>query len=93
MNYELILLSLPSGSAIEPSRKCHISAELYQNARLTMGELRDLMRQTGISWDFIQHQIDLANHPQTPIDKALRHLDPYTTGLGHSLQDLPSNVW
>lgn len=70
-----------------------MSTELYQNARQTMGELRDFMRATGISWDFIQHQIDIANHPKSSIDKTIQKMDPYSTGPGKSLRDLPSNVW
>ncbi len=70
-----------------------MSIELFQNARQTMGELRDFLRTTGISWDFIQHQIDLANQPHSPIDHALDSMNPYSTGPGKSLHDLPSNVW
>lgn len=72
---------------------CGMSIELFQNARQTMGELRDFMRATGISWDFIQHQIDLASHPKSSIDKAIQAMNPYSTGPGKSLRDLPSNVW
>ena len=71
----------------------YMSIELFQNARQTMGELRDLMRTTGISWDFIQHQIDLAYHRQSPLNKAMQSIDPYTTGPGKSLQNLPSNIF
>ena len=93
MNIELITLSLPSDSPEEMPRECRMSEELYRNARMTMGELRDFLRHTGISWDFILHQIELADRPRSALDKAMRSMDPYTTGPGKSLRDLPSNVW
>lgn len=93
MNYELINLSLPSESTVEIPRDCKMSIELFQNARQTMGELRDMMRQTGISWDFLQHEIELANHRLSPVNKVLQSMDPYTTGLGKSLQGLSSNIF
>ncbi|MDE6650101.1 MAG: hypothetical protein K2K45_09255 [Muribaculaceae bacterium] len=93
MNRKLIKVPLSPENPEELPRECTMSVELFQNARMTMGELRDLMRQTGISWDFIQYQIDLANHPSSPLDKVFRTMDPYTTGPGRSLRDLPSNVW
>ena len=93
MNYELVNISLPSESPVEIPRDCQMSVELFQNARQTMGELRDIMRQTGISWDFIRHEIDRANHRSSPLDKALQSMDPYTTGPGKSLHNLPSNIF
>lgn len=93
MNSELIHLYLPSESIGETPRECHMSEELFRNARMTMGELRDFLSHTGISWDFILHQVELADRPLSPLDKALRSMDPYTTGPGKSLRDLPSNVW
>ncbi len=89
MKYEL---PLPSSHQDFP-RSCQMSAELFQNARQTMGELRDILRASGVSWDFIQHQVDLAAQAQSPIEKALGSMDPYSTGPGHSLRDLPSNIW
>lgn len=93
MNYELINLSLPSATPMDAPRTCQMSTELFQNARQTMGELRDLLRYTGLSWDFIQHEIDRTKNPNSPIDRALTSMDPYTTGPGRSLRDLPSNIW
>lgn len=93
MNYELVNISLPSESPIEIHRDCQMSVELFQNALRTMGELRDLLRETGISWEFIQREIELADHRLSSLDKAMQSMDPYTTGLGHTLRDLPSNIW
>ncbi|MDE5840345.1 MAG: hypothetical protein K2H49_05440 [Muribaculaceae bacterium] len=93
MERKLVKVSLPPENPEELPRECRMSVELFQNARMTMGELRDLMRQIGISWDFIQFQIDFANRPSSPLDKALRTMDPYATGPGRSLRDLPPNVW
>lgn len=69
-----------------------MSEELLANARQTMGELRDLMRATGITWDFIEKEIERANRKRTGIERIMDSLDPYTTGPGRSLKDLPSNV-
>ncbi|MDE6479160.1 MAG: hypothetical protein K2L45_02735 [Muribaculaceae bacterium] len=93
MKNELVKLSLPSENPEKISSDCQMSVELFQNARQTMGELHDIMRQTGISWDFIRHEIDLANRRLSPLDKALQSMDPYTTGPGKSLQGLPSNIF
>ncbi len=93
MKSELIRLSLSRDEDKEKLRECTMSIEFFQNARQTMGELRDLMGGLKISWDFIQSQIDLATCPKSPIDKALQSMDNYTTGPGKSLKDLPSNVW
>ncbi len=92
MKNELICMPLKGDQAGNP-RACQMSIELFQNARQTMGELRDFLREAGISWDFIQHQIDLANRPSSPLDKALESMNPYTTGSANSLHDLPHNVW
>lgn len=91
MQNKLIRVALNSSEG--SFSECRMSVELFQNARQTMGELRDIMRMAGFSWDFIQHEIDLANHPNSPVGKALDSIDPYSTGIGNSLRDLPSNVW
>ncbi len=93
MKNELIHISLSQDSGYESQRECAMSVELFQNARQTMGELRDIMRELHISWDFIQYQIDLANHPKSTLDKIIQSMDDYSTGPGKSLKDLPSNVW
>ena len=93
MNRNLIKLNLLHDESSEASRECHMSIDLYQNARTTMGELRDMMRETGISWNYIQQQIDRASHPLTGVEKALDSMDPYTTAPGNTLRDLPRNVW
>lgn len=93
MDFELINVSLPSESPEERARDCQISGELFRNACQTMGELRDILRETGISWDFIRHEIDRANHRSSPLDKVSQSMDPYTTGPGKSLQGLPSNIF
>ncbi len=87
------MLMLASDGNGKFARKCYMSSDLFQNARQTMGELRDIMRELGISWRFIQYQIDLAMKPISPIEKAFQSIDDYTTGFGKSLKDLPSNVW
>ncbi len=86
-----VILS-PSSSDGMP-RECSMSIDLFQNARQTMGELRDLLRAMGLSWDFIQHEIDIANTSVSPVDKTLHAFDDYTTGVGKSLHNLPSNIW
>ncbi len=93
MNFELLHLPLPDEHPDGLPRDCRMSVELYQNARSTMGELRDIMRQLGLSWNFIRYQIDKAEHRESPLEKALRSMDPYTIGPGRSLRELPSNVW
>lgn len=93
MKNELVSLSLRSYHQEDMSEKCIMSVELFQNARQTMGELRDLMHETGISWDFISHEIEYANHRLSPVNKVLQSMDPYTTGLGKSLQGLSSNIF
>lgn len=93
MKQELIHITIPPTNPEEMPRDCRMSIDLYQNARQTMGELRDLMRCLGISWDFIQHEIDRANHPKSAIDKAMDAMDEYSTGPGKSLRNLPSNIW
>ena len=93
MRKDTIDMELPSEGPEELPRDCRMSLELYQNARQTMGELRDLLRSTGMSWDFIQTQIDAAQTPPSPIDKALGRMDDYSTGPGRSLEGKPRNVW
>lgn len=93
MENKLVRLSLSSDNYADMPRDCLMSIDLYQNACMTMGELRDLMRQLGISWDFIKHQIDRANRPVSPLARALDSMDEYSTGTGHSLRDLPSNIF
>lgn len=93
MNENIIDIRLPAESPLESSRECHMSLEFFQNASRTMGELRDLMRETGISWDFIRHHIELAQHKSSPIVKALDSMDEYSTGLGKHLYDKDSNIW
>ncbi len=93
MNKNTIDLELHAENPLDVSRECHMSLELYQNARQTMGELRDWMRTAGISWDFIQHHIDEAQRPKSAVDKAMDSMDDYTTGFGHSLQNKDHNVW
>ena len=90
---DTISINLPGETLQGERRKCNMSIDLYQNACLTMGELRDLMRATGISWEFIQHEIDRANSRRTGIEKVMDSMDPYMTGPGRSLKDLPRNVW
>ena len=89
----MINVSLRSENPEDVPRDCSMSLDLYQNARLTMGELRDIMRRLGISWEFLQSQIDRASRPASPLEKAYRAMDPYSTGPGKSLRDLPSNIW
>ena len=85
-------MELPPERAEELPRDFDMSVELYQNARQTMGEVRDLLRATGMSWDFIQSQIDMAQTPLSPLDKALARMDDYLTGPGHSLHAKSSNI-
>ena len=92
MKEKTIDLELPSGSPENTARECHMSLELYQNARQTMGELRDFMRETGMSWEFVRSQIERSQTAATPVDKILDRLDDYSTGLGKSLHDKESNV-
>ncbi len=82
----------PEEAAAEP-RVCRMSVELYQNAQQTMGELRDMMREMKVSWDFLQQQIEAARHDASPVEKALRQMDSYSTGMGKSLGELGKNVW
>ncbi|MDE5850336.1 MAG: hypothetical protein K2H38_09360 [Muribaculaceae bacterium] len=93
MKEDTIDFKLPAENPEETSRECHMSIELFQNARQTMGELRDLVRETGISWDFLSQQIERAQHPSSPVDKALDRMDDYSTGLGKTLHDKDSNIW
>lgn len=90
MNEDIIDIKLPAERPEEDMRDCHMSQELFQNASQTMGELRDWMRETGISWDCLHHHIERAQHVSSPIEKAL---DNYSTGLGKTLNDKPSNIW
>ena len=90
MNEDTIDIKLPAERPEEDMRNCRMSQQLFQNASQTMGELRDWMRETGISWDCLCHQIERAKHGSSTIDKVL---DDYSTGLGKTLSDKPSNVW
>ncbi|MDE6291059.1 MAG: hypothetical protein K2M16_05965 [Muribaculaceae bacterium] len=92
MNQDTIDFKLPAESPEETSRECHMSQELFQNARQTMGELRDWMRATGVSWDFLREISMEATASASPLDKALRRMDEYSTGPGRSLHDKPSNI-
>lgn len=93
MKENTVDMELTGEDGEDSNRECRMSVELYQNARQTMGELRDLMRETGMSWDFIEHQIGEANRKPSALDKALRQMDDYTTGAGKTLRDKPKNVW
>ena len=90
MKEDTIDIELPAERSEGTPRGCQMSQELFQNASQTMGELRDWMRATGVSWDCLSHQMELARHTPSPLDKAL---DNYSTGLGKTLSDKPSNVW
>ena len=70
-----------------------MSLELFQNARMTMGELRDLAREGGFSWEFLQRQIEDAQHSPSPLDKIHAKMDDYSTGPGRSLHDKSSNFF
>ena len=93
MKEDTIDFELPAENPEETSRECHMSLELFQNARQTMGELRDWMRETGISWDCLKTQIERAQPLSSPVDKALDRMDDYSTGLGKTLHDKDSNIW
>lgn len=88
-----IRMSLPSENPHESPRDCRMSLDFYQNARMTMGELRDLVRARVFSWDFLEYHIREAQRPRSSIDKALDKLDDYSIGIGKTLHDKPSNVW
>lgn len=75
------------------SGDCTMSLELFQNARMTMGELRDLAREGGFSWEFLQRQIEDAQHSPSPLDKIHAKMDDYSTGPGRSLHDKSSNFF
>ena len=92
MSCDLINISLRSESPEELPRDCHMSLDRYQNACLTMGELRDIMSQIDISWEFLQTKIDRASRPASPLDKVYRFMDPYSIGPGKSIRTLSSNV-
>lgn len=92
MKEDTIDIELPGDTPEGGARECRMSLELFQNARMTMGEIRDFMRETGISWDFIMEAVERAGHPANAIERALDSMDDYTTGLGRSLHDKPSNI-
>lgn len=92
MNKDIIDIKLPAESPDEDIRECHMSQELFQNASRTMGELRDFMRETGVSWDVLQQNIERARPPHSAIEKALARMDDYSTGIGRSLYDKQSNI-
>lgn len=89
----IVKIELPSGNSSGQTRECEMSLDFYQNARMTMGELRDMVRAGVFSWDFLEHHIREGQRPRSPIDKALDKLDDYSTGIGKTLHDKPSNVW
>lgn len=73
--------------------ECTMSLELFQNARMTMGELRDLAREGGFSWEFLQRQIEDAQRSPSTLDKIHAKMDDYSTGPGRSLHDKSSNFF
>lgn len=93
MKESTVKIELPSENPEEMPRECHMSIDLYQNARMTMGELRDMVREGVFSWEFLEYVIGQSRRPLTPIDKALQKLDDYTTGIGKTLHDKPCNVF
>ena len=92
MKEDTIDIELPAERSEGITRECHMSQELFQNARQTMGELRDFMRETGVSWEVLQQNIDRARRPATAVERAIDRMDDYTVGLGRSLHDKPSNI-
>ncbi len=84
---------LPAEEPAGEERVCRMSPELFQNARQTMGELRDMMREQHFSWDFIKYQIEAAQSAPSPLDKALRQMDDYSIGIGKHIQGTPKNEW
>ncbi|MDE6023524.1 MAG: hypothetical protein K2G13_08495 [Muribaculaceae bacterium] len=77
----------------EKPRACQMSLEFYQNARMTMGELRDMVRAGIFSWDFLEHHIREAQRPKGVVENSLQKFDDYSIGLGKTLHDKPINVW
>lgn len=74
-------------------RECRMSIDLYQNARMTMGELRDMVRERVFSWEFLEYVIRESRRPKGALEKTLGLMDDYTTGVGKTLHDKASNVW
>ena len=93
MKKDTIDFELPAETPDDMPRDCHMSQELFQNASLTMGELRDFIRESGVSWDFISAQIEQSQHAPSPLQRALNRIDEYSTGIANSLENKPSNVW
>ncbi len=91
MTEDIIDIKLPAENP-EETRDCHMSQELFQNARQTMGEIRDFLRESGVSWDFIRKSIEERQQADSPLNKALQRMDDYSTGPAHSLHDKPSNI-
>ena len=88
-----IRMNLLVENPLENPRECQMSLDFYQNARMTMGELRDMVRAGVFSWDFIEHHIREAQRPKDAVEKSLQKFDDYSTGIGKTLHDKPSNVW
>lgn len=88
-----VKIKLPSVNAEEQPRECRMSLDLYQNARMTMGELRDLVRAGVFSWEFLEYVIQDGQRPRSAVDRAMDKMDDYTMGIGKSLRGKRSNVW
>lgn len=88
-----VKIALPSVNLEDHPRECLMSIDLFQNARMTMGELRDLVREGVLSWEFLDYHIRFANTPRSAIDRTLDKMDDYTVGVGKTLHDKPTNVW
>lgn len=92
MKREITECRMPGEKAGTRNANGKMSEELWQNARQTIGELRDLMRETGITWEFISREIERASHKPTGVERAMERMDPYSTGPGKSLNGLPRNI-
>lgn len=92
MTEDTIDIELPAENTEEMNRECHMSIDFFQNASQTIGELRDLMRASGLSWEAIQTQIDRTQPQSSSVGRMLDSLDEYSTGIGNSLLDKQSNL-
>lgn len=88
-----VKIELPAISAEEQPRECRMSLDLYQNARMTMGELRDMVREKVMSWEFLEYVVNESQRPRSALDRVMDKMDDYSTGIGRSLHDKPSNIW